>query len=499
MKKLKVRVIDIEQGQQEIVLNRELSHEMCLETGERVVVKYDGNEITCIIDESKRINRNTAILYHEAAQKLEVKTGQTIEIKPAIKPAGIDYIKKKIRNESLSKQEINEILANVLEEKLSNAELSAFITAIEINGMSPEETLYLTQGIYDSGEHLEWNSEKTVSVHSIGGVAGDRITMLATPILASLGYIVPKTATRAISSASGTIDAMEVLCNVSLDKKQIISTVKKTGGCIAWGGAVNLAIADDKLIKIRNPLQLDPQPLVLSSIMAKKKAEGAKHVLIDVPFGRGAKIVDRKNAGIISKSFRELGKGLGINTIVALTDGSRPVLNEIGPTFEAKAVLEVLEGKRKDSLYEKAVEMTAILYSDVEKISLDKARQMVIQTINSGKALKKFQDIIVAQGGKRIMSSSIKHAKIRHVIKSKEHGIVSHIDNKNISRIARALGAPGDKQAGLIIKVTSNQKIVPGTEIVEFYANSQENINEALRLINEYNIIDLQRLIYSIE
>ncbi|VVB71194.1 AMP phosphorylase [uncultured archaeon] len=497
--KLKVKVMDVEQGQQEIVLNQELSHEMCLETGERVIVKYNGNEITCIIDESRRISKNTIILYHESAQKLNVKTGQMVDIRPAIKPAGIDYIKKKIRNESLNRMEITEIIANVLEEKLSNAELSAFITSIEINGMSPEETLYLTEEIYNSGEHMEWNSEKTVSIHSVGGVSGDRITMLATPILATLGYTVPKTATRAISSASGTIDAMEVLCNVTLNKKQIMEVIKKTKGCVAWGGAVNLAIADDKLIKIRNPLQLDPQPLVLSSIMAKKKAEGAKHVLIDVPFGRGAKILDLKNAEIISKSFRELGKGLGINTIVTLTDGSKPVLNEIGPSFEAKAVLEILEGKRKDKLYEKAVEMTAILYSNVEKISLEKAKQIIVQTITSGKALKKFQDIIIAQGGKIITSASIKHAKIKRIIKSTEHGIVSHLDNKNIARIARALGAPGDKQAGLIIKVATNQRITPGTELYEIYANSQENINEALRLMNDYRIIELQRLVYSIE
>jgi len=306
---LKAVIFDIEQGQNEIVLNEVQAKQLDLGLMDRVRLLLRRKETNAIVDHCEQCVKYGEIgLFTEVAKALGAKKGDRISVDLAKRPESLDFIRKKLDGGILKESEIKAIISDLLAEKLSQAELASFITAVHIAGLNTDETVALTKAMISSGEQLNFKGKVVVSEHSIGG---DRVSMLIVPIIASLGILIPKTCSRAISSAAGTADVMEVLCPVSMSIEKVAKVVQKTNGCLVWGGALNMASADDKLIRIRNPLRLDPKPLLLSSILAKKKAEGAKYVLIDLPVGRGAKLADVKMAEDLGKDFAVLGHFLG--------------------------------------------------------------------------------------------------------------------------------------------------------------------------------------------
>jgi AMP phosphorylase len=333
-------------------------------------------------------------------------------------------------------------------------------------------------------------------MHSIGGVSGDRTTMLVVPLLASLGVTIPKTVTKAISSASGTADTMEVFAPVALTREKIQEVVNKTDGCIAWGGAVDLAVADDKLIRIRNPLRLDPEGLVLSSILAKKKAEGVKHVLIDIPFGRGAKVDNLDKARTLAQSFKSIGGHLDMNMACIISDGSNPLLDSVGPALEARAVLEALECKGHEALREKSAIIAGTLLHMCLGIPREKGIEMARKQLQNGKALKKMREIIKAQGGDpNIKASQIAIGDLQQSFKAEETGMIAHVDNKNVAHIARALGAPSNKKAGIMLFAVRGDKVKRGQELFRLVTTDKAHMNYALRELNEYPFMHMKELV----
>ena len=292
-----VKKIGIEMGNNEIVLNSQAASELDLGVMDRVRLSNESSSVVAIVNVTNSfVSKNQVGLFEDVSRLLDVREGEAVGLERASRPASLEYIRKKLDGGVLTQQEISAIISDLMVQNLSSAELAAFVAAVYTKGLSTDETASLTEAIIASGEVITPPHEPAVSEHSIGGVAGGRSSILAVPILTSLGFCVPKTASRAISSASATADVMEVLCPVALSSHKIMEVLKEAGGCIAWGGGVNIAAADDKLIQIRNPLHLDPQPLLVASIMAKKKAEGAKFVVLDIPVGRGVK-VDTLEAG----------------------------------------------------------------------------------------------------------------------------------------------------------------------------------------------------------
>ncbi|MDP2717453.1 MAG: thymidine phosphorylase, partial [Candidatus Micrarchaeota archaeon] len=298
-----------------------------------------------------------------------------------------------------------------------------------------------------------------------------------TPIMASLGIRVPKTCSRAISSAAGTADVMELFCPVALSAKKMKAVVDKVGGCLVWGGAVNMAAADDKLIQIRHPLHLDPHPLLLSSILAKKKAEGAEYVLLDIPTGPGAKVRETEEARALAKQFTALAAHLGLKLEVTITDGSEPLMPFIGPALEARAVLQTLEGKHWNDLAEKTCQLCGISLSMLRGVGADEGYRMARQRLEGGQALKKFHEIVAAQGGKPgVRSDDITLGAFVKTVRAHEGGTVSHIDNRKISRLARALGAPEDKQGGIHLLAMKGDQIQKGQPLFDLYASNREKL-----------------------
>ncbi len=499
----KAKLIEIEPGYNVVVINEETASSLGFDVSDRVLVKVDGRSAVAIVDHTRHFVKNHELgVFQDLAKTLFIEEGMTISVEPTPLPASLEYIRKKLDGGVLSEQEIRTIIGDVMSQKLSAAELASFVSAVYTKGFSTDETTSLTQAIIDSGETITPPFQPVASEHSIGGVAGGRSSMLLVPIIASLGICVPKTASRAISSASATADVMEVLAPVSLNSTQIMDVLRRAGACIVWGGAVNMAAADDKLIQIRRPLRLDPQPLLIASILAKKKAEGAQFVVFDIPVGRGVKIADAEKGRELARTFEVFAEKLGIRAVSTISDGSEPLMYSLGPAFEARGVIETLQSRGKKgeiSLLEKACIGSAALLAIIRGITREEGYNIAKQQVENGKAYEKFQQIIEAQGGNpHVKPEEIAVGSHREAVFCNGQGRISHIDNQAVSRVLRALGAPKDKKAGLVIKVRKGQQVMQGEELFELYATTPELLANGIDASKKVSVIELEKIVLEV-
>lgn len=499
-----VKTIGIEMGHNEIVLNELTATELDLAVADRVKVSYNGVSLVALVDVAKSfVAKGEVGVFPEVSSALSVVDGDVVSIERSNRPASLEFIRKKLDGGVLSSQEISAIIKDLMTQNLSSTELAAFVAAVYTKGLSTDETAALTEAIINSGEVIIPPHQPAVSEHSIGGVAGGRASIVAVPILASLGFCVPKTASRAISSASATADVMEVLAPVALPVKKIMQVLNEAGACIVWGGGVNIAAADDKLIQIRNPLHLDPQPLLVASILAKKKAEGAKYVVLDIPVGRGVKVDTVEQGRVLARAFEVFSARLGIKVLCTISDGSEPMVDELGPALEAKQVLITLSSKGtqgSNRLLQKACEEAGVLIHMVRGISREEGYKIALQQVESGRAYEAFKKIIKAQGGNPdVKPEDITAGPFKKSFFANEDGTVSHIDNKAASRILRAMGAPREKQAGLILKVYKGQHVLAGQELFEILATSPEYLEFSSKAVNVGQpLIELTQVVFAV-
>lgn len=480
---LRARNLDIDAGDRYIViLNERDARKMHVLPGERVDVSYNGNTITAVVDTSRRsIPRGVLGLFINCWQDLGVPDGAEVSVEPSVDPESLQYIKKKIRGEPLEKREVWEIIRDTMTNKLTEAEVAAFVVAVHLQGMTLDEIAYLTEAIAQSGDMITLSKHPVVDKHCIGGVPNNRTTMIFVPVMASLGYYVPKTSSRAITSPAGTADTMEVLARVDLSAEEMKEITESVGGVIAWGGSANLAAADDKLIQIRRPLSLDPTPFLLASIMAKKRAVGAEYLIVDIPVGDEAKVKDVRSGEQLGEGFIRLGHRLGIKTKVVLTDGSHPIGSGVGPALEARDVLRVLMGEGPSDLREKAVEIVAEMLAFLEGMDVQKAKSIAERQIDSGAALKKFKEIVEAQGGDPdVAPEDIPVGCFHETVCAPSDGRITHISNRVVASVARTAGAPFDKGAGVYLHVRVGDRVERGNPLYTIYSDSKKRLKCAL-------------------
>jgi AMP phosphorylase len=307
--------------------------------------------------------------------------------------------------------------------------------------------------------------------------------------VAAAGFMIPKTSSRAVTSPAGTADRVETLCPVTLSITEISDVVKKTGGCLVWGGALELAPADDLFIQVEYPLGIDP--LLLPSIMSKKKAMGATHVAIDIPTGSGAKIRTITEAHTLASDFVDLGKRLGITVQCALTFGEQPLGYSIGPALEAREALVTLMGGGPEDLREKAVLLAGSLF---EMVGFEGGKQKAEDVLRTGKAEKKLRDIIEAQGGNpNIRPEDIEVGTKKAAVTSDKAGRVMWISTDGIVQIARAAGAPKEKGAGVVLKAKLGEAIRQNGLLFEVYAERSGKLKTALDLAEKLRPVVLSK------
>jgi AMP phosphorylase len=496
MIKAKVRLHAIETGKPIVVLNQGDIAEIGCHIGDRVFISTPVKTVTAIVDATTSfVNEGEIALFEEVKEGLNVKDGDVVEIKPAGRPKSVDFIKKKLDGQKLSEHEIRSIMQDIVDNNLSDIELSSFVTSVYVNGYDMDEVVAVTNAMVETGDQIDFGPD-SVDKHCIGGVAGNRTTMILVPIMGAAGLKCPKTSSRAITSPAGTADTMEVLAGVEFGIGELKEMISKVNCFMVWGGSVNLAPADDKIIKAEYPLSLDPEGQVLASVMAKKKSVDADYLVIDIPVGRSAKIGDMSQASDLARKFIDLGKRLDIATECLITDGSSPVGKGIGPALEARDVLLALEGKGPMDLVNKSLDLAGALFELSGKARAGEGRRLAEGILTSGKAKRKMMEIIEAQGGDPgVKPSDIKIGDCSYEIQSELKGNVKFIDNKLISKVARSAGAPKDKEAGVYLHVRVGELVKKGDTLFTIHSKTEGKLSDAIALAEKNKPITVGGLV----
>ncbi|WP_457591674.1 AMP phosphorylase [Geoglobus sp.] len=484
--KLTAAILPIKVGRYSVALNMDDAAELGVVEGDRVKVTRKGRSVSASVQiATGLIARGKIGVYQDIAEELGVDEGSDVEVYPVSRPLSVELIRKKLEGNKLSREELYEIVEDIVENNLTEVELTAFVLANYLVGMDFDEIEWMTRAMIDTGETIEFDKGIVVDKHSIGGVPGNKVSLIIVPTVASAGLLIPKTASRAITSASGTADTMEVLADVNLSVSEIKEITENVGGVIAWGGATNIAPADDRIIRVEYPLSIDPRPQLLASVMAKKGAIGARHVAIDIPVGNGAKLPNVVEGRKLAGEFVELGRRLNLNISCAITNGSQPIGRTVGPALEAWEALRLMEERQgSSSLLEKSLGIAGMIFEMAGLTS--SGYEMARDIFMNGKTLEKFRQIVGAQGGdESIKSDDIQLGQERYVVESKFEGAVVDVINSRIVKIARLAGAPKDKGAGVYIHKKRGEVVKPGEPLITIYAEKGWKLNNAVEFAVE--------------
>ncbi|MFH1821932.1 MAG: AMP phosphorylase [Methanobacteriota archaeon] len=481
---LKAKPLDMETGRNIIVIHENDAQEIGHFPGDRVKLITDRKTIVAIANGTNRLVKPGEFgAFREVTEAMSLKMDDVVNVEIAPLPRSVESIKKKMSGGKLTSEEIGAIVRDIVDYNLSTTEMTAFVVSEYVRDMDIDEIVALTEHMVNTGDRIEFEMEHVLDVHSIGGIPGNKYALITVPIVAAAGLTVPKTSSRAITSAAGTADVMEVLANVNLGIEEIKKIVNKVGGVLAWGGAVNLAPADDIIIGTERQLGIDPRCQLLASVMSKKLAEGANNIVIDIPTGPGAKVERIEDARNIAHDFIELGHKLKVQVEAAVTYGGQPVGHTVGPALEAREALETLLGKGPGSLVEKSTSLAAIMLELGGAAPQGLGKEMAVEILKSGKAYQKMREMIKAQGGNPdIKPEDIQIGSKKETVTAPYSGYVTHIHNQRVSRIARAAGAPRDKGAGVILLRKKEGKVDKGEPLFEIYAEHETKLDEALEI-----------------
>ncbi|HEY9132862.1 MAG TPA: thymidine phosphorylase family protein [Dyella sp.] len=427
-------------------------------------------------------------LSESAWRALAPRAGETAMFSHPATVESLSLVRAKIHGQVLRREDFEVIVRDIADRRYSMLELAAFVTACADNHLALEEVGALTGAMVSSGARVRWPHAMVVDKHCIGGLAGNRTTPILVAIVTSLGLIMPKTSSRAITSPAGTADTMEMLAPVDLSLQHMRETVERTGGCVAWGGSIGLSPVDDMMISIERALDIDGEGQLVASVLSKKIAAGSTHVLIDVPVGPTAKVRDHAEARSLADCLTRVAGDFGVHVRCLFTDGSQPVGRGVGPGLEAHDVLAVLQGLSSApmDLRERAISLAAALL-ELSGAAGQGARAvaMATQALNSGAAWRQFQAICEAQGGMRVPG----WAAHQYPFRSTHAGCVLSIDNRRLSRVAKLAGAPKSPLAGLMLHVRLGDRVDMDQPIFTVHAQTRGELAYAMEYVHRHPCI----------
>jgi thymidine phosphorylase len=446
----------------------------------RVLVRRNGDAIVAhlYLVTSDLVRRDEAGFSDSAWARLGLADGATVSLSHAPPLDSMSFVRGKVYGRSLDLAAQKAVVSDIAAGRYSNIQLSAFITACASRPLDFDETRSLTKAMVDVGQRLTWNAPIVADKHSVGGLPGNRTTPIVVAIGAACGLTVPKTSSRAITSPAGTADMMETLAPVDLDLPHMRRVVEREGGCLVWGGAVGLSPTDDVFIRVERALDLDAEGQLVASVLSKKIAAGATHVLLDMPVGPTAKVRTTDAAESLSDMLTQVGRSFGLEVRAYVSDGTQPVGRGIGPALEAYDVLAVLQNKTDapSDLRDRALVLAGRL---LELGQVGRAREgysLAAAILDSGRAWRKFQAICDAQGGMRTPPVAAE----RHVIAANRAGKVFGLDNRLLAKIAKLAGAPEDKAAGIGLHVKLGSLVAAGQPLYTIHADTKSELDYAL-------------------
>jgi putative thymidine phosphorylase len=486
----RTRIIDIHEGEDLVVLiNEQDAWEHGITSMDKVALIYDDKEFVFDANLTAKIVQRWEIgIFRDVQEKYEIKSGQLVTVAYTKNSSeSLEALKKGLTGKRLSPKEIHAIMKDISNNRFTDI-LTTYFSAIGFFYPSTDEDLYqMAKAMAETGEtlHFPW---VVADKHCMGGVPGNETTMIMIPLLTSLGIKMPKTFSKAITTPAATGECVSVLMDISFNKKEIEDLVKKNNCCLVRGGWLDLAPADEKLIKVAYPLSMQSYSRTIVSIMAKKYAMGINHSLIDIPVGPTAKVPDMKTAKRLKKKYEYVGKRLGMKMHVELTDALQPIGAGIGAVMQVREVLRVLQqhSARPMDLEQKAIHLCAKIIEMVGMAKGKEAEKLAYGQLITGKAREMMQKIIKAQNGNpNITSEKLELAKIQHDIHAEKSGKIKYIDMKVVNVAARTLGSPLDLQAGLYLHKKLGDSVKKGEVLYTMYANDESKIRLAKELLDD--------------
>jgi thymidine phosphorylase len=447
----------------------------------KIEVKANGKRVYAvlnIVDDEHIVAADELGLSEQAYDQLGLDPGEAVSVSQAEAPASMDAVRRKIAGERLRLEDFRAITQDVIRNRYSKMEMAALLVASGQNNLDREEILHLTRAMVESGDRLDWREPLVVDKHCIGGIPGNRTSMLIVPIVAAHGMMMPKTSSRAITSPSGTADTMEVLARVDLDPRELRELVRRQRACLAWGGTAKLAPADDILISVERPLGIDSQGQMIASILSKKLAAGSTHLLLDIPVGPTAKVRHMREALQLRKLFEYTGDRMGIHLEVVITDGAQPVGRGVGPVLEARDVMQVLRNDpdAPQDLRQKALRLAGRLLEFDPDVRGGYGYAIARDILDSGRALAKMEAIIAAQG---VQTDTFVPGHLHFEVCAEQDGVVTVVDNFHIGKIARLAGAPMDKGAGVDLLKKLGDPVRKGEPLYRVHAEYRSDYHFA--------------------
>src|SRR5579875_3440810 len=431
-----------------------------------------------VVDDPGILADNELGLGERAFRSFGQPEGSYVSIAQATPPRSLEAVRRKIRGHSLSEAELDAIVRDITANRYSKMEIAAFLIS-SAGFMAPAEVLALTRAMANAGTRLSWSESIVVDKHCIGGIPGNRTSMIVVPIVAAHGLTIPKTSSRAITSPAGTADTMEVLARVDLTVDEMKEVVAACHGCLVWGGHVNLSPADDILISVERPLGIDTREQMVASIMSKKIAAGSTHLLIDLPVGPAAKLNTTMEAMRLKRLFEFVGSHFGISIEVITTAGRQPIGNGIGPVLEAQDVMAVLSNDpdAPRDLREKSLRLAGHLLEYDPELRGGTGYIRARELLEGGDALKQMHKLIDAQG------PSTCRPELGHLtadVLAPTDGAVVSISCLRLNRLARTAGAPIDKGAGIKVFKKIGDRVEKGEPLYRIYASGQSEYDLAV-------------------
>jgi len=444
-----------------------------------------------IIDHDGLLASDELGLSDEAFQLLGLPEGSNVTIAQAAPRASLEAVRAKIDGQELSAEAIEAVIRDIAELQYSKMEIAAFLVACA-GFLTTAEVLALTQAMAKVGSQLSWPGDVIVDKHCIGGIPGNRTSMIIVPIVAAHGLTIPKTSSRAITSPAGTADTMEVLARVDLGSEEMRAVVAAERGCLVWGGHVNLSPADDVLISVERPLNLDARGQLVASILSKKLAAGSTRLVVDIPVGPTAKVRGGADAIRLRKLFEFVGDQIGLSLDVVLTDGTQPIGRGVGPVLEARDVMKVLEGApdAPQDLRERALLLAGRILEFDPAVRGGTGVSRARELLDSGVAREKLQRIMAAQGPPPAASTL---GRLTHDVPAEQDGVVAAIDCLRIARLARLAGAPADRGAGVDLAKKVGDPVERGDPLYRIHADLPANFKfatEAAGSRNGYSVAE---------
>jgi thymidine phosphorylase len=455
----------------------------------KILISTNGSKVLAVlnvVDDRSIVQPSELGLSEQAFKQLNVAEGCLVTVNHAEPPKSMDAVRRKINGERLDQDDFNSITNDIVETRYSKMEMAAFLVATGQNNLDRDELLFLTRAMLKSGDTMNWHESLVADKHCIGGIPGNRTSMLVVPIVAAHGMLIPKTSSRAITSPAGTADTMEVLAEVNLTPDRLHDIVRQERGCLAWGGTARLAPVDDMLISVERPLGIDSQGQMVASILSKKLAAGSTHLIIDIPVGPTAKVRHMGQALALRKLFEFVGDRLNIHLEVMITDGRQPIGRGIGPILEARDIMQVLQNDpdAPADLRQKSLQLAGRVLEFDPDVRGGQGYAIARDILDSGRACAKMNALIQAQGSKPI---DLHPGNLCHEVFAGCDGVVTSIDNFQMARIARLAGAPMMRKAGVDLLKKLGNPVKKGDLLYRIHAEFPADFKFAQDLAAQNN------------